>query len=168
MKSMIDDWQRVENYSDEAINFLLKGNKKYDSDAKGIIESKIIPNYLKQIEVISQVEKSLQAQVDNAVSEAETSTKKTQTVLVSLGILSTISLILVGFIIASHLPNSLSKVTKEVHSAGSQVEMAGDQLSSASQALSSGATESASALEETVASLEELSSIVKMNADNAK
>ncbi len=168
MKAMIEEWQKVENFSDQATEYLLKGRESSDVEAKAIIENKLIPVYLKQIEVISQIEKTLQSQVDAAVLESDNSTHRTQTILIFIGIISTIALVLIGFIIASHLANSLSKVTTEVHSAGSQVEMAGEQLSTASQSLSSGATESASALEETVASLEELSSIVKMNADNAK
>ncbi len=168
MKLMYDDWKRVETMSLQATELLQLGKNDSDKAAKSMIEDKIIPLYLKQIEVIGQNEKTLQSQVDHAVTESEAASAKAQSTLMSIGLMATLALFLIGFLIASHLANSLSKVSNQVHSAGSQVEMAGEQLSTASQALSSGATESASALEETVASLEELSSIVKMNADNAK
>jgi methyl-accepting chemotaxis protein len=168
MKSMYEDWKIVETYSLQATELLLVNKSVSDKAAKRLIEEKLIPLYLKQLDIIAQNEKALQAQVDTSVVTAEASSQQSQNRLVLIGILSTIGLFAVGFLIASHLANSLSKVSNQVHSAGSQVEVAGEQLSSASQTLSSGATESASALEETVASLEELSSIVKMNADNAK
>jgi methyl-accepting chemotaxis protein len=83
----------------------------------------------------------------------------------SLGALATI---VFGLFLTFSLAGTISSVTDRISEAGTQVSSASEQLSSASQQLSAGATESASSLEETVSSLEELSSMVKLNADNAK
>lgn len=61
MKSMFEEWQKVENFSEQATELLLKGRESSDVEAKAIIENKLIPVYLKQIEVISQTEKALQS-----------------------------------------------------------------------------------------------------------
>ncbi|HYX38843.1 MAG TPA: methyl-accepting chemotaxis protein [Oligoflexus sp.] len=75
---------------------------------------------------------------------------------------------LLSFASARSLSRTLRTISKDIDESGSQVRSASEQLSTASQQLSSGATQAASALEETVASVEELTSMVKLNADNAR
>lgn len=60
------------------------------------------------------------------------------------------------------------EIVKQLSQASEQVDVASQQLSNASQQIATGATEGAASLEETVASLEELSSMVKLNAENAQ
>lgn len=76
--------------------------------------------------------------------------------------------LILGWFFSRSLAAALRTVTTSIADSSSQVSTASEQLSSASQQLSSGASEAASSLEETVASVEELSSMVKLNADNAK
>ena len=73
----------------------------------------------------------------------------------------------IGWWFATKLVKELSSITGGITDAGDSVGSAGEQLSTASQQVSSGATEAASSLEETVASLEELTSMVRLNSDNA-
>lgn len=79
---------------------------------------------------------------------------------------------LLVFFVLLYIGNSLSKtvsgVVSQLSDAGGQVNQAISQLSLAGQSLSQSSTSSAASLEETVASLEEMSSMVKMNSDNAK
>jgi methyl-accepting chemotaxis protein len=69
--------------------------------------------------------------------------------------------------IAFKVSNSIRNIAEQLTGAGDQVSGAITQLTSAGQILSEASTESAASLEETVASLEELSSMVRLNSDNA-
>lgn len=73
-----------------------------------------------------------------------------------------------GYLYATSVSKALNKISEDISSSAEQTASGGAQLASASAQLSSGATEAAASLEETVASLEELSSMVKMNTDNAQ
>lgn len=70
--------------------------------------------------------------------------------------------------ISRYISNSVSALSKRLQESGEQVSTAIGQLSIAGQSLSHASSESAASLEETVASLEELTSMVKMNSENAK
>lgn len=72
------------------------------------------------------------------------------------------------FVIAQKISSTLSKISEKLSGAGHQVLTSVEQLNEASNGLSQSSTEAAASLEETVASLEELTSMVQMNADNAK
>lgn len=70
--------------------------------------------------------------------------------------------------IAYRVSNSVGFIANGLKASGDQVAGALGQLTAAGQTLSQSSTEAAASLEETVASLEEMSSMVKMNSDNAK
>ena len=70
--------------------------------------------------------------------------------------------------IAYRVSNTVSHIAGGLKESGDQVSGAITQLTAAGQTLSEASTEAAASLEETVASLEEMSSMVKMNSDNAK
>jgi methyl-accepting chemotaxis protein len=69
---------------------------------------------------------------------------------------------------AQRIARTVGGIAGALNESGRTVTGAIQQLTSAGQSLSQGATASAASLEETVASLEEMSSMVKMNSDNAK
>ena len=75
--------------------------------------------------------------------------------------------VICGWIFATRLANRLTTIAGGVTEAGRSVSSASGELSNASDAVLSGATEAASSLEETVASLEELTSMVRLNSENA-
>jgi hypothetical protein len=70
--------------------------------------------------------------------------------------------------IAYKVSTSVGNIASLLADSGSQVSSAITQLTQAGMTLSQSSTEAAASLEETVASLEEMSSMVKMNSDNAK
>lgn len=70
--------------------------------------------------------------------------------------------------IAYRVSNSVSGISDKLNNAGQEVSLALTQLSTAGQSLSNSSTLSAASLEQTVASLEEMSSMVKMNSNNAQ
>ena len=71
-------------------------------------------------------------------------------------------------LIASYISKKVSELSGKLRHSGEQVAGAISQLSVAGQSLSQSSSASAASLEETVASLEEMTSMVKMNSDNAK
>jgi Methyl-accepting chemotaxis protein (MCP) signalling domain len=75
--------------------------------------------------------------------------------------------ILGSWIFSTKLSKNLSEIAGGVTDAQQNVGMASSELAGSSQIVSSGATEAAASLEETVASLEELTSMVRLNSDNA-
>ncbi|WP_155722489.1 methyl-accepting chemotaxis protein [Bdellovibrio bacteriovorus] len=73
---------------------------------------------------------------------------------------------LAGFVLVS-LGRAINSVIENLSSASMQVSGAAQQIASSSEQLSQASTEQASSLEETVATIEELSSMVKVNSNNA-
>ncbi len=102
----------------------------------------------------------------------------TQTVLAEANAMLWLQVIIAGiglaFLLASvifiarYISNSVSALSKKLQDSGEQVSTAINQLSIAGQSLSHASSESAASLEETVAALEEMTSMVKMNSENAK
>lgn len=66
------------------------------------------------------------------------------------------------------LSRVIMNVTQSLSHSEEKVQQSSEQLNAAGSKLSSSSTEAAASLEETVASLEELTSMVKLNSDNAK
>lgn len=78
--------------------------------------------------------------------------------------------ILLGMVywISQILSNKIGEMSKQMNESVGVVSGAIAQLNDAGQSLSQASSTSAASVEETVASLEEITSMVKMNADNAK
>lgn len=69
---------------------------------------------------------------------------------------------------ATSISKVLSRIVDRLGIASASVTTSVEQLSAAGNSLSQSSTEAAASLEETVASLEEMTSMVKLNSDNAK
>lgn len=106
------------------------------------------------------------AQYEGEVAaQTESSVKMWLTTIIFLaGGFSLLSLIW----IAHSLSKSISGIAARLSTSSATVTSSVEQLNEAGNSLSQSSTEAAASLEETVASLEELSSMVKMNSDNAK
>lgn len=87
-------------------------------------------------------------------------------VLCSLG--AAIFALVFGYFLMRGSLQTLSLIAKNLKEAGEQTFLAGNEINVQSQALSSSTSESAASLEETTASTEEMSSMIKLNADNAE
>ncbi|KYG64986.1 chemotaxis protein [Bdellovibrio bacteriovorus] len=83
-------------------------------------------------------------------------------------VLSVISIFSLLLYIAHSISKAVSGIAGRLTGAASNVASSVEQLNEAGNSLSQSSTEAAASLEETVASLEELSSMVRMNSDNAK
>lgn len=76
--------------------------------------------------------------------------------------------IITAFFTLRSINKGITQAVEQIGSGANEVGAASNQLSAASHQVSAGTTEAASSLEETVASIEELSSMVRLNSDNAK
>ncbi|MDG0817913.1 methyl-accepting chemotaxis protein [Bdellovibrio svalbardensis] len=87
---------------------------------------------------------------------------------VIIALAGTLILLAAVLLMAKYISKSIGVLSNRLHESGEQVNGAIHQLSLAGQNLSESASSSAASLEETVASLEEMSSMVRMNSENAK
>lgn len=117
--------------------------------------------------------------MDDILSRSDTEMKEELTITDELVKVATLimiafsfSLIVVGFIFAfftlRSINRGISQAVGQLGDGANEVRSASNQLAAASHQVSSGTTQAASSLEETVASIEELSSMVKLNSDNAR
>lgn len=115
-------------------------------------------------EPINEFEKVLEARTRGAVEDAVTYAKWA---------LGSVAVMIIGlsftmFMSSHSLKEGIRQQTEALANAYARIRSLVADLSGSSSALSAASTESAASLEETVASLEELSSMIKLNADNAK
>lgn len=82
---------------------------------------------------------------------------------VLVGVISSIALLFMVF----RVSRRLSEVSKHIDSSSSKVALTSQELAGSNQDLSSNAAASAASLEETVSSIEEISSMVRVNSENA-
>lgn len=87
--------------------------------------------------------------------------------LILFSILVIVVLIIAVAVIARYIARGITKLATDLQEASGQVSDSIHQLSIAGQNLSQASSESAASLEETVASLEEMTSMVKLNSENA-
>nr|WP_295904633.1 methyl-accepting chemotaxis protein [uncultured Bdellovibrio sp.] len=87
-------------------------------------------------------------------------------VLLTSGIAILLGVSFASLVLVS-LGKAINSVIENLTSASDQVSSAAQQIASSSEELSQATTEQASSLEETVATIEELSSMVKVNSENA-
>lgn len=162
------NFEEMKKVSTEILALLGDFNPKASEQAKLLMTTRLRASLGPISKAIDEM-RPIRRELIKADVERELGTAKeintTMQVASSLGV---IVLILFGFFTAARLASVLTQVTMQISDAGSQVSGASTQLAAASQQVSSGSTEAASSLAETVASVEELSSMVKLNADNAK
>lgn len=128
--------------------------------------------YLQHSTLIKKVTGTIIANYSKVVKENDAiqaaETQKAVTLLIVITSVCSALVFGVLMLIGSRLSRAVSSVVTRLSDSGQQVNQAIGQLSLAGQSLSQSSTESAASLEETVASLEEMSSMVKLNSDNAK
>lgn len=87
---------------------------------------------------------------------------------VAIALIGLTALLVAVLGISRYIAKSLSSLSGELQHAGESVSSAIQQLSIAGHSLSESSSSSAASLEETVAALEEMTSMVKMNTENAR
>lgn len=151
-------------FQDAQGNFSLKKEPDFTL-ARQLMHDESYHKFLASIaEPVSEFEKVLTTRVEHIVDSAQTYATMA---LVSIAVMI-IALSLTMYLSSAALRNGIKQQTEALAEAYSQIRLLISNLSGASQELSAASTESAASLEETVASLEEFSSMIKLNADNAK
>ncbi|WP_413584912.1 methyl-accepting chemotaxis protein [Bdellovibrio sp. HCB274] len=117
---------------------------------------------------MGQTEKSWSLVVRTPLKDVMADARAMVMTQIIIAIAGTLILLVAVQFIAIYISKSVSRITDRLSESGDNVTTAIEQLSLAGQSLSQSASESAASLEETVAALEEMSSMVRMNSENAK
>lgn len=151
-------------FADAGGKYSVQGPPDFEM-ARKLMHDENYHKVLEQIgEPIAEFETVLQARTEKMVAQALFyATAAIGSVAVMIIFLS-----LTMWMSGKSLKEGIRLQTEALASAYKQIRELISNLSGSSSALSSASTESAASLEETVASLEELSSMIKLNADNAK
>lgn len=106
--------------------------------------------------------------LDSRTADAKAAAASGNNIIVLIILAGLIAGLSIGYILATKITKIISTVSKDLAQGADQVSQAANQISESSQGLSQSSTEQASSLEETVATMEELTSMVRLNTDNAK
>ncbi|KYG66537.1 hypothetical protein AZI86_05690 [Bdellovibrio bacteriovorus] len=126
-----------------------------------------LPEFDKMFKVLEGKMETLGELIEKDADSAHAAGGVYRSLNVIISIVGGLFCLIVGAFVSLSLIKKMTSFAERIQSAGESLASASGQLSAASQSLASGATESAASLEETVASLEELSSMVKLNSENA-
>ncbi|WP_374034865.1 methyl-accepting chemotaxis protein [Bdellovibrio bacteriovorus] len=156
----------------QEVEALIAALEKPGADFDKLREVMTEGSYLKHSTVIKKVAGDVVVMYEKLAAQKNTLQKaETQKGLIMLatigGVAATLVFGLLMFIGMS-LSRTVNNTVSRLAGAGHQVNEAITQLTLAGQGLSQSSTSAAASLEETVASLEEMTSMVKMNSDNAK
>ncbi|WP_373999187.1 methyl-accepting chemotaxis protein [Bdellovibrio bacteriovorus] len=158
-------WKKFVEGGEKLMDAALKGDQ---ASVDRILDGEIPQLRRNHDDALSELLVFHEEAVKQAKIKAAEATSRGETfviIIIAVGFLAATS---VGYIFATSLAKSLTRISGEISNSADQTSASGTQLSAASQQLSSGSSEAAASLEETVASIEELSSMVKLNADHAK
>lgn len=160
--------ERFYELTEQMIELLAKNTPETDEQVLGYLNGGEWHVLSINIRKAAQANTKLYNDFAKAQNEIQFAERKFSTQLLLLtSIVAGLSLFGILMWIAFRVSNSIRSIAEQLTGAGEQVAGAITQLTSAGQTLSEASTESAASLEETVASLEEMSSMVKLNSDNA-
>ena len=94
--------------------------------------------------------------------------EQTNTLVLSFSIVGIISSLIIGFIFATKLSNSINSIVQNLKGSAEEVSTASNQIASTAEELSQATTEQAASLQETSSSIEEINSMILSNTANAK
>jgi methyl-accepting chemotaxis protein len=117
--------------------------------------------------IVSTTDRNQKVMADEAKAASDLYVSS-RNLMAGLSLFSILFGVSIAAIVLVKLGRTINRVVTDLSHNGAQVNMAAQQISSASQGLAQASTEQASSLEETVASVEELTSMVKVNSENAR
>lgn len=151
-------------FQDASGNFTVKKDPDFDMARKLMHDEKYHENLAFIAEPVKEFEEKLAGRIEDLVVSAQL---YANLALGSIAIMI-IGLSLTMYLASRALRDGIRQQTEALTESYSQIRLLITNLSGASSELSAASTESAASLEETVASLEEFSSMIKLNAENAK
>lgn len=127
-----------------------------------------LPKFDESFKVLEGKMETLGELIEKDADAAHESGGMFRTINVVISLAGALFCMIVGYWVATSLVRRMSGFSERIETTGTSLETTSTHLKKASQDLANGATQSAASLQETVASLEELSSMVKLNSENAK
>lgn len=143
-----------------------KGGKEFDGlgkDAKGV------EYFVNSIPlVVGETGQTWSLVMQTPATEVLYSVRQLLIIMILSSLVGLAAMIVIVYFIGRSISKALTQISNELGESSDSVTQAIEQLSIAGLSLSQSSSSSAASLEETVASLEELTSMVRMNSDNAK
>jgi len=164
----ISNWLQMQKGIANVIPVIEKGTHEAQEEARLMLIKSVVPHSDAIVASMLALETRTLDITKSKATNLDDSVTHIKIVIFITSLLGFIFSIAVGVLLATGLIRNLNGIVINISKSGSEVDSASEELSSSSQTLSTSATRAASALEQTVASIEELSSMVKLNADNAK
>lgn len=167
-KGVQESWPNVVEELNVIISLFDKGTNEANSQVKDHIMKKYRAVSLKiekSLDDIIELYNKNAAESEKVAAEAQ---QKVLTLVLTISSIASIGIFALVLVIAIRLARAVGQIADRLSHSAAQVSTSSQQLSGAGQELSAATAEAAASLEETVSSLEELSSMVKLNADNAK
>ncbi len=167
-KPAAESWAKFHVIFKEVIRHFEAGTQNDNEAARTRISTQLRPNAAIISKALGEMRKARIEEIEKDAAGDVADAERSIWMIRILGIAGTLATAFFGLLIAWRLSRQLASITESIGMSGEQVLQGATQLSGAAQQVSNGATESASSLEETVSSIEELSSMVQLNAKNAK
>lgn len=153
---------------EDVIVLVASGDSAKIAEAKALLNGPITKDGNEVRNWTRSLATTLRDLAENEVKEAEETERQVNNTLISITAVASFSILFVLLMIASKISKSVGDISAKITDANGNVLGAVQQLGQAGNNLAQSSTESAASLEETVAALEEMTSMVKMNSDNAK
>lgn len=153
----------MDKYIDQTHKIVLLAREQGFEAANGQL-----PEFDKMFKVLEGKMEKLGELIEKDAESAHTGGGVYRTLNVIISIFGALLCLIVGALVSLNLIKKMTSFAERIEGSGRSLGEASGQLSTASQSLASSSTEAAASLEETVASLEELSSMVKLNSENAQ
>ncbi len=167
MKAIDPAWQETSAHLLDIMLALGERTKEADMRALFMINENLVASDKQLNGILDKVDQAANSRTSDIVIEGATHARNINRTIVGIAVGSSFLVLIVAFWMISRIANSLRMTTSAIGQAGERFGGKSVELARASGELSSGAQAAAASIEETVASIEELSSMVKLNADNA-
>ncbi|WP_413586207.1 methyl-accepting chemotaxis protein [Bdellovibrio sp. HCB274] len=153
-------WTNVESIR----NHVQSGNTEH-AEKISLTENKALRHSGEKVidSTVERNEKNMQLEV----VKMEESYKEARTVMILVSFISILLGGAIGGVVLMSLSKSINEVIGNLSSSSKEVSGASTQIATAATELSQSTTEQAASLEESVATIEELTSMIKLNAENA-
>ncbi|CAE79233.1 methyl-accepting chemotaxis protein [Bdellovibrio bacteriovorus] len=143
-------------------------DKGQDKEALNILVTKGRDVRVRGTEIVDTMVKSNNERMQADQKSAEASFARSRDLLLGTVVGALLFGIACAFLVLRSLSAGINRVISELTDNSTQVSGASQQISVSSEQLAEASSEQAASLEETVATLEELTSMIKINADNAR
>jgi chromosome segregation ATPase len=117
---------------------------------------------------LAQLAEKYSTLLNTRLTKVNSTLKRTSSITILIfSIVVTIALILFGIIITKYITGPISNIIKQLSSSSNALGATSGEISRANQVLADGATRQAASVEETSSALEEMSSMTRLNSENA-